>query len=131
LLSVISRRLDDANIPLEGRWIVIPPWLHQKLVMEKVLLQLSGSEGEYVNGRVGRAFGFDIKISNNVYVSSSKYKVLAGTNEAITYADQIISTESFRPEKRFGDAVKGLHVYGAKVVQPKALACATLTEGAT
>lgn len=132
LLSMISRRMDDGNMPLEGRWIVIPPWLHMKLVQEKVLLQLSGSEGEYVNGRIGRAFGFNIMLSNNVSIlSSTKFKVLAGNNEAITFADQIISTEAFRPQLRFGDAVKGLHVYGAKVVQPKCLACATISEGTT
>jgi hypothetical protein len=40
---------------------------------------------------------------------------------AMTFAEQIDKTEAYRPEKRFGDAIKGLHVYGGGVVQPGAL----------
>jgi hypothetical protein len=47
---------------------------------------------------------------------------MAGHMDAITFADQITSVEAYRPELQFADAVKGLHVYGMKVVQPKALA---------
>lgn len=44
---------------------------------------------------------------------------------ALSYAEQIVKVEAFRPEKRFSDAVKGLHVYGAKLVRPYAWAVLT------
>lgn len=46
---------------------------------------------------------------------------IAGSTIATTFAEQILKTEAYRPEKRFGDALKGLHVYGGKVVRPEAL----------
>ena len=46
-----------------------------------------------------------------------------GESLATTFVEQILDLQSYKPERRFGDAVKGLHVYGAKVVRPTALAC--------
>lgn len=133
LLSKFQRALDDAKVPKEGRWLVIPPWIEQKLVMEKILLPMGNMTSvNYDNGRIGQTvFGFDLRVSHNVPVSSSKYRILAGVNDAITYAEQIVSVEAFRPQLRFADAIKGLHVYGAKVIRPDMLACACVTEGAT
>ena len=50
------------------------------------------------------------------------YKIIAGHSIATTFAEQINDVEGYRMEKRFADAVKGLHLYGAKVVRPEALA---------
>ncbi len=51
---------------------------------------------------------------------------MAGYEQTISYAEQIVKVEAYRPEKRFSDAVKGLHVYGAKVVRPDTLAVLTV-----
>jgi hypothetical protein len=48
--------------------------------------------------------------------------IIAGHRMATTFADQISKTEAYRPPDSFSDAVKGLHLYGAKVVRPEALA---------
>ena len=75
------------------------------------------------NGVVGEAAGFTILKSNNVpNTTGTKYKILAGHSIATAYVEQILDVQTYKPEKRFGDAVKGLHVYGAKVVRPTALA---------
>ena len=58
----------------------------------------------------------------------AKYKILAGTNAASSYAEQILETKAYSPEKRFADAVKGIHVYGGKVVQPKCLSVLTASK---
>jgi N4-gp56 family major capsid protein len=50
----------------------------------------------------------------------------AGTKQGLTYAEQINKVEAFRPEKRFADALKGLHLYGAKVVRPECLVVASV-----
>jgi hypothetical protein len=53
--------------------------------------------------------------------------VVAGHNIATTFAEQINEVEAYRPERRFGDAVKGLHLYGAAVIETNALAVLTTT----
>ena len=68
--------------------------------------------------------GFDVYVSNNIFRESNEgdqiyHKCLARTKRAIAFAEQINSVEAYRPEKRFADAVKGLHLYGAKIVYPK------------
>lgn len=118
--------LDEHNVPRTGRWAVVPPWFHGYLLMDARFVA-SGAETadtRMVNGFVGRAAGFDIYLSNNVpcATSTTEYKVLCGTNYATAYAEQIDKVESYRPELRFADAVKGLHLYGAQVVYPEALA---------
>jgi hypothetical protein len=127
--------MDENNIPRSGRWLVAPPWLITKLVLANVLgtnyiPARTDTNTIFDNGLVTRAFGFDIFMSNNVYHSSTTYyKVLAGTRRAISYVDQISKVEAVRPYDKFQDAVKGLHVYGAKVVRPAELACLTIAEG--
>ena len=66
--------------------------------------------------------GFTVYMSNNVPNSDGTFSVVASVKSATTFAEQIVSTEAYRMEKRFADAVKGLHVYGAKVTEPKGLA---------
>ena len=71
-----------------------------------------------------RPAGFIVLKSNNVpQTTGTKYKIIAGHAMATAYVEQILDVQTYKPEKRFGDAVKGLHVYGAKVVRPTALAC--------
>ena len=57
--------------------------------------------------------------------------VIAGYRGATTFAEQIVSVEALRLEKRFADGVKGLHVYGGKLVRPTAWAVGTVTNAAS
>jgi hypothetical protein len=126
----VSRKLSEANVPNEGRWIVIPPWLHMKLVIAKYITA-TDNNAVMSNGMVANMLGFNIYVSNNVpIVSSTKYKILAGNDSAITFASQLTEMEAIRRESSFADGIKGLYVYGGKVVQPKALAVLTATEKA-
>ena len=127
ILGDISKELSDRSVPTNGRWAVIPPWYHVFLVLNGVL-ETDGSidaSNHYSNGFVGRAFGFDIYLSNNLTTGGTAVdrsnRGLAGTSRAISFADQIVKTEAYRPENAFSDAVKGLHVYGSKVIDPNAL----------
>lgn len=124
----LSTILTEASVPMDGRWAVVPAWFHGLLLKDK---RFVGNGTDYnkailEGGEVGVASGFRVSLSNNVpNTTGTKYKIIAGTNEAGSYAEQILKTEAYRPEKRFSDAVKGLHVYGAKVLQPKCLAVLT------
>jgi hypothetical protein len=114
-------KLDEANVPEEGRWTVVPPTFHGLLQKDDRFTDLSAS-GEHVlaNGKVGRAAGFDIHKSNNCPNPSADHRVvLAGTRFAATYAEQIVKTEALRSEVRFADRLRGMHVYGAKLLRPE------------
>jgi len=131
VLVPLKVKLDEANVPTEGRWAVIPPWLHGRALRDDrfVRVDASGTSEALRNGMVGRAAGFDILMSNNVVNSTGDdYEVLAGTDAAISYAEQINKVEAYRPESSFSDAVKGLHLWGSKVIRPEALAGATVSQ---
>jgi hypothetical protein len=123
--------LDEANVPTEGRYAVIPPWAHGILRKDTNFInaEKSGSSAPLLNGQVGEAAGFAILRSNNVPQPSagSTYVVQAGTPMAISFANQIVESEALRDQKRFRDLLRGLHVYGGKVTYPDGLACVTLT----
>ena len=120
--------LDKANVPTTGRWLVVPPEMVALILQDDRFVKTGGTKAEdtLANGWVARAVGFDIYESNNcnstTASSTTTYTITAGDEGACTYAEQISDTEAYRPEKRFADAVKGLHLYGAKVVDPKRLA---------
>jgi hypothetical protein len=105
--------------------VIVPAWYHGLLLKDERFVKAGTvrSDAALANGEVGEAAGFRILKSNNVpNTSAAKYKIIAGHSVATSYVDQIVDLQTYKPEKRFGDAVKGLHVYGAKVVRPTALA---------
>ena len=120
--------LDKSNLPKEGRWVVVPPEMEGLMLLDPRFAYNTGkSEGRLENGAVARAVGFDIHVANTVpNTSGSKFKIIASSNMCATYAEQILETKAYSPEKRFGDALKGLHVFGAKVTRPNNIAVATV-----
>ena len=117
--------LDESNVPSAGRWVVLPPWYYGLLLKDDRFVQAgtTAADAALRTGLVGEAAGFQIFKSNNVpNTSGAKYKVMAGYSGAISYAEQIAEVEAYRPELRFGDAMKGLHLYGGKITRPSGLA---------
>lgn len=122
--------LDKANVPPVGRFVVLPPEAEGLLLEDNkfVYVGTSSSEDSLKNGKVFRACGFDIAISNNVPVKEgNKYKIIATYKGSTTFAQQLLETKAYSPEKGFGDALKGLVVFGAKVVRPGKIVCMTAT----
>lgn len=127
--------LDEANVPTGGRYIIIPPWYNQHLVLaatgavsatatSKVM-----DDGVIVNGYVGQLFGFNILMSNNVNNNGTVWNIMAFNRTAITHASQIAKVEATRIEDGFQDGVKGLYLYGSKVVRPAAMCKCAATKG--
>ena len=117
--------LDESNTPIEERFVIVPAWFHGMLLKDDRFVNTGSarSDAALANGEVGSAAGFRILKSNNVpNTSGTQYKIIAGHSTATAYVEQIVDLQTYKPEKRFGDAVKGLHVYGAKVVRPTSLA---------
>lgn len=120
----LKTKLDKANVPNTGRTIVVPPDVHSLLLLDDRFAKSTATAGQeaLINGLVGRIAGFDVYMSNHVKTGTGTdtgktpyFEITAQITDATTYAEQIIKTEAYRMESRFADAVKGLHVYGAKV----------------
>lgn len=125
-------KLDNANVPSQGRYVVVPPWYNALLLGSDLFVRVdgSGSSEGLRNGMVGRAFGFDVLVSNNcVNVTGDDWIVQAGYPGAVSFAEQVAKVEAYRPESAFSDALKGLHLYGAKLTRPTGIA--TLTASIT
>lgn len=122
-IVALRTKLDKKNVPLTGRSIVVPPEAYALLLQDDRFAKVDTlAPGTVVNGLVGRVAGFDVYESNNVTKASSTWLITAQVADATTYAEQIVKTEALRLENSFKDGVKGLHVYGAKVVRPEAIA---------
>lgn len=116
----LAVKLDENNVTRAGRFAIIPAWYLGMLSKDpRFTKDFKVLENGVVDG--ADVAGFQLRMSNNVPVSANKYSVMAGTDQAISYAGQITKIEPYRPEKTFADAVKGLFVYGTKVIEPKAL----------
>ena len=133
LMARMARLLDDQNVPEEGRYFVAPPSFYEELSQSgsKLLsVDFNAGQGSIRNGLVssGKLRGFSMYKSNNIAsTSNATGKVLAGHMSAVSSAQTITSTEVIRDPDSFGDIVRGLHVYGAKVLRPKALVSAFYT----
>jgi len=129
LITDCRKALTKQNVPTEGRWIVVNPDFYGILLNESKFVEAdkAGTAQGLRAGQVGNIAGFTVYESNNLEFiedgdgSHDVYKAMFGTNQAITFADQINNVEQYSPEKRFAAAVKGLHLYGAKVVRPQCL----------
>ena len=123
-----AKALDELNIPEEGRFIVLSPEF-VSLLKQSELRQayLTGDDTSPLrNGKVGVVDRFTVYQSNMLYTpgsgaDSGYTHVLAGHPKAISFASQFTNTETVRMESTFGDQVRGLKVFGSKVVTPDAL----------
>lgn len=117
--------MDKKNVPSTGRWLVVSPDTHALLLQDTRFVATGGAmaESNLQNGFIGRVLGFDVYLSNNLDALTNGNACIAGVNMAVTFAEQIVETEAYRMEKRFADAVKGLNVFGVKVIYPDCLVC--------
>jgi N4-gp56 family major capsid protein len=123
--------LTQSNVPTSQRWAVVPPWFYGLLQKDDRFVKAGTAMTDQVlrNGEIGQAAGFRVMQSNNVpQTAGTKYRVIAGHPMAISVAEQINKVEAYRPERRFADAVKGLHLYGAKLVRNTAIAVGTFNK---
>ena len=130
VLSRMARLLDEQNVPEEGRWFLANPEFYEVLVQSSSKLlsvDYNAGQGSIRNGLVstGKLRGFDMYKTNNIAATSNAAgQCVAGHMSAVATAQTITSTEVIRDPDSFGDIVRGLHVYGAKVLRPEALVSA-------
>lgn len=138
ILVDLRTKLTRTNTPNQGRWVVVPPEFYALLLQDDRFIRAdaSGVTTGLRNGQVGRAAGFDVMESNVVPEvdldgtgtgTAEGFAVIAGHSMATTYAEQIAKVKAVDLESQFGEGIKGLHLYGAKVVRGNQLAKVELT----
>lgn len=121
----LALKLKNANALSNNQkpWVVINPTIESYLLQSTEFISAYNVADETLReGSIGRIAGMDVLVSTNLTGTAGSYYVLAGTNEAITFASQLSKVESLRDKDSFSDLVRGLYLYGALTVQPKALA---------
>jgi len=148
VLDIILRMgqcLDEQNVPEEGRWVVLPTWA-ATMIKRSELRQayLSGDSVSMLrNGRLGQIDRFTLYVSNLMpkgpltagvggvptggTLASGEWVFYAGHAHGLTFASQVSKVETLRSEHTFGQIMRGLQVYGYKVVDPVALVQAVVT----
>ena len=130
VLGHMARLLDEQNVPEEGRWFLASPDFYEVLASSSSKLlsvDYNAGQGAIRNGLVssGLLRGFNMYKSNNIAATSNAAgKCLAGHISSTATAQTITNTEVLRDPDSFGDIVRGLHVYGAKVLRSEALVSA-------
>jgi hypothetical protein len=124
LIVDLGTVLDEANAPESDRFLVVPAKMAGLIKKSELKdASLTGDGTSVVrNGRLGMIDRFTIYVSHNLNVSSGKYSLIAGHKMGFTFASQMTEMETLRSESTFGNIVRGLQVYGYKVVKPEALA---------
>ena len=131
--SVIEALIDqrtylmEQNVSDPGDIVIeVTPAVAALIMKEKMNLSTDNSD-MMEHGCIGSIYGCKIFVSNNVPISYEDdylaHRCMIRTKRAIAFADQLSEIEAYRPELRFADAVKGLHLYGAKVVYPDEVVC--------
>ena len=140
VIARMGRLLDTQFVDTQGRWLVLHPTFVEILKDEdsRLLNADFGESGGLRTGlTIGRIHGFDVYMSNNLPSvgtgpgtsgsdnQNSNYGVIvAGHSSAVATAEQINKTESYRDPDSFADIVRGMHLYGRKILRPEALVTA-------
>lgn len=135
VLEPLKVILDQNNVPDDGRYVTVPPWAHALLSQTQAFIAVTDAQGQpsqaFQRGYMGQVAGFSVLKSNNCpNPSGSNFIIQAGHPMAITFGEQIAQTEALRLQSTFADGVRGLHVYGAKMVRPDTAAYALVTRPA-
>ena len=117
--------LDEANCPEQNRFLVIPAKMGGLIKQSDLKDASITGDGSTPlrNGRLGMIDRFTVYVSHNlVKDSNDDFSVIAGHTMGFTFASQMTNMETIRSETTFGNIIRGLQVYGYKVVKPEALA---------
>jgi len=140
VIARMGRLLDTQFVDSDGRWLVLHPTFVEIMKDEDSRLMNAdwGESGGIRKGlSIGKIHGFDVYVSNNLPSvgtgpgttgtanQNSNYGIIvAGHSSAVASASQITKTESYRDPDSFADIVRGMHLYGRKILRPEAICTA-------
>lgn len=137
LLVRLGLVLDEQNVPETGRWVILPTWVASMIKRSELRDASLTGDGTSIlrNGRLGMIDRFTIYSSNLLPsgvaagLAAGEFAVFAGTSHALTFASQMTKMETLRSESTFGTLMRGLQVFGWKVLDGIALAQAIVANG--
>ena len=122
-------KLLESNVCDPGDIVVeVSPAVGSLILKNKI--NVANTDTVLESGCIGYVAGCKVYVSNNVVVEGNVHKCMARSKRAIAFAEQLSEIDAYRPEKRFADAVKGLHLYGAEVIYPSEMVRLDLTVAA-
>ena len=128
LIIDARKKLYQKNVSDSSEVVVeVSPEIASLILKAKMTLSTDNT-ASFENGYIGSVVGCKIYVSNNVVTipddsgNYTEHKCFVRTKRAIAFAEQLSEINAYRPEKRFADAVKGLHLYGASVIYPEEFA---------
>lgn len=140
LITRAGQVLDEQNIPESGRWMIIPAWMAAMIKNSELKDASISGDAEALgktsivrNGRLGIIDRFTLYLSNLLpfeTVTEVEWTIYAGHSHGLTFASQVSKVETLRAESTFGTLLRGLQVYGYKVVDGTALVGMIVTAGA-
>ncbi len=119
-ISLLKQKLDEADVPSDGRALVVPPFVSALIDVANISGTSTTEETARRTGFLATFLGFQIYMSNNLVVGtapSTKVEMLAFRSNSVFEVEALQDMTFYSPEKRFGDACKALHVYGGEVVR--------------
>jgi hypothetical protein len=136
MLLRLGQTLDERNIPETGRWVVIPTWAATLIKRSELRQAFVAGDGVSMlrNGRIGMVDRFTIYTSNLLPsgvaggLAAGEYAIYAGHAHGLTFASQFSKVETLRSESTFGEILRGLQIYGYKVIDGTALAQAIVSK---
>jgi len=133
-ITDMGQVLDEQNIPETGRWLIIPAWLAARIKRSELRDASLAGDGTSIlrNGRLGMIDRFTIYLSNLLLAQggyADEFPLLFGTNAALTFASQFTKMETIRSERSFSNLLRGLQVYGFKIVNGVAMGRAVVAKG--
>ena len=139
VIARMARQMDTANVDARGRWLVVDPVFVEMLKDEdsRMLNADFGGSG-LQNGLVlNNLHGFRVYVSNSLPAKGTGAGtsgalaqdanfgvILGGQDDAVASAEQINNVENYRDPDSFADIVRGMHLYGRKILRPQALVTA-------
>lgn len=135
VITRLGQVLDEQNIPDANRWIVVPTWFGTQIKRSELRqVFLSGDSVSMLrNGKLGEIDRFSVYVSNLLPtgvadgLAAGEFAIFAGTTHGLTFASQLTRMETLRSERTFGNLMRGLQVFGYKVVDGKAIAQAIVS----
>jgi hypothetical protein len=136
LITYLGQALDEQNIPESGRWLIIPAWMASMIKRSELRDSSLAGDGTSIlrNGRLGMIDRFTLYMSNLLPagaadgLAAGETQIFAGHKHGLTFASQMAKMERLRAESTFGTIMRGLQVYGWKVIDGTALTTAIVAK---
>jgi len=122
-----GQALTEQNIPTSSRWFVLPAWACTRIKTSELSEASYSGDGVSMkrNGRVGKIDFFEIFSSNNIApiteTAVKSFPAIFGHKSALTFASQLVKNETLPNPNDFGQLMRGLQVYGYKVIKPESM----------